>query len=300
MCCEQLMKISKSINDPVERIHQFRGKVVRGNVVWGDALRYLQSLAPECASIVFLDPPFNLGKKYSDRPPRMDRMHDSLYQYWMNEVLLQGVRVLKPGGTLYLYHLPRWAIRFAGILEQVLEFKHWIAISMKNGFVRGDRLYPAHYALLMYTKGKATTFRRPKLRPQKCRSCGENVKDYGGYRCIIEEKGLNLSDVWDDVSPVRHQKYKNRTANELPPVLFERMFEISATAGELYVDPFAGSGNGVVEAVKHRMRVSCCDILESNCRLIAERLLRMTRKGSGLEKLHSFPCFQTLNAPEQK
>lgn len=269
---------SKSINDQIETIHHFRGQVVQGYVVWGEALRYLQSLAPACASLVFLDPPFNLGKKYSDRPPRMDRIHTSLYQYWMNEVLLQAVRVLKPGGTLYLYHIPRWAVKFAALLDPILDFKHWIAISMKNGFVRGDRLYPAHYALLMFTKGKPKNFRRPKLRPQRCRSCGEYVKDYGGYQGIIEEKGINLSDIWDDVSPVRHQKHKNRAANELPLTVFTRIFEISAGAGELYVDPFAGSGNGVVEAVKHQMRISCCDILKNNCTLIHERLLKLTGK----------------------
>ncbi len=54
------------------------------------------------------------------------------------------------------------------LLEQHLDFRHWIAISMKNGFVRGDHLYPAHYALLYYTKGKPESFNRPKVPKPIC------------------------------------------------------------------------------------------------------------------------------------
>ena len=69
----------------------------------------------------------------------------------MKQVIDRSAEVLKDGGALYLYHIPKWAIRLAPFLEHALDFRHWIAISMKNGFVRGNHLYPAHYALLYYT-----------------------------------------------------------------------------------------------------------------------------------------------------
>src|SRR5260370_11709337 len=143
---------------------------------------------------------------------------------------------------------------------------------MKNGFVRGKRLYPAHYALIMLTKGIPTVLNRPKTLPAECRHCGKYIKDYGGYRSIIEEKGINLSDFWDDVSPVRHAQRKNRVANELPQIIFDRVMQISSEPGSLYVDPFAGSGGGVVAAVKAGMPFAACDIVASNCRLIVKRL----------------------------
>ncbi len=36
----------------------------RGEIVHGDALHFMESLRDSCADIVFLDPPFNLGKRY--------------------------------------------------------------------------------------------------------------------------------------------------------------------------------------------------------------------------------------------
>ena len=146
---------------------------------------------------------------------------------------------------------------------------------MKNGFVRGQSLYPAHYALLYFTKGAPISFQRPKLAPSNCRHCGKTIKDYGGYWPIIQQRGINLSDFWEDLSPVRHRNRKYRIANELPELLFDRVIEISGAQGMLYVDPFAGAGSGVVGAVKAGLRFDCCDLVEANCSIIAERLNRM-------------------------
>ena len=173
---------------------------------------------------------------------------------------------------MYLYHVPLWAMRFGALLDPLLDFRHWIAISMKNGFVRGSRLYPAHYALLMFTKGRPSVFRVPKWPLEECRHCGEFVKDYGGYLSLVEKRGVNLSDVWDDLSPVRHATTKNRAANELPRILYRRIIEISGRKGELYVEPFAGSGTGVLSAVDAGMKFAACDLLSANFKLIQNRL----------------------------
>jgi len=130
----------------------------------------------------------------------------------MKKLIRDMVRVLKPGGAFFLYHLPYWASRLSQELLAQLQFRHWIAIAMKNGFVRGKNLYPAHYALLYYTKGAPARFTRPRLEPQLCRHCRGLVKDYGGYTGIIQSKGINLSDFWDDLSPVRHKNRKLRKA----------------------------------------------------------------------------------------
>ena len=163
-------------------------------------------------------------------------------------------------------------MRFGGYLDQSLELRHWISLSMKNGFARGKKLYPAHYSLLYFSKGFPKNFKRPKIDPQKCRKCGEYIKDYGGYKSIIDEKGINLSDFWEDTSPLRHISRKHRNSNELPKLIFDRVLSISGAPNEFYIDPFAGSGSGVIGAAELKMKFLCCDLLESNCSIIANRL----------------------------
>jgi len=244
----------------------------RGRLYHGDALNLLESLADGSARIVFLDPPFNLGKKYNSKKRKQDRQPEAEYQAWMERILKEAIRVLAPGGALYLYHIPIWAMRLGSVIERDLVLRHWIAISMKNGFVRGKRLYPAHYSLLYFTKGLPKAFRRPKVKPVVCRYCKKTVKDYGGYRAIIEKKGINLSDFWDDVSPVRHASTKLRKQNQLPLIVTNRVFHISGVRGGLAVDPFAGSGSALVSAATHGMRFAACDAVKDNCRVIEKRL----------------------------
>lgn len=106
------------------------------------------------------------------------------------------------------------------------------------------------------------------------------MKDYGGYKPIILRKGINLSDFWDDLSPVRHANRKHRSANELPELLFHRVLTMVGSKGSLYVDPFGGSGSGVVAAARRGMRFVACDIVRANCRLMKSRL-------AGLARAHS-------------
>lgn len=242
-----------------------------GDIVRCDALQMLNSLSNESAEIVFLDPPFNLGKVYGRRGPHGDRLDEDYYFRYLTEVLDRSIAVLKAGGALYVYHLPKWAVRIGGYLHRRLTFRHWIAISMKSGFARGRSLYPAHYGLLYYTKGEPRNFRRPKTDPMRCRHCGRYAKDYGGYTDFIR-KGINLSDVWDDLSPVRHKKHKSHKSNELPFDIPERVISMSGRRGGLFVDPFAGSGTSLIAAIERGMNFVACDREREKWLLIRRRL----------------------------
>ena len=245
----------------------------QGHLICCDALDLLKSLKEECADIVFLDPPFNLGKKYGSTEKRFDKIPESEYETFIQDILKTSIDVLKTGGSLFLYHLPEWALKFGAFLQGRIFFRHWIAVSMKNSFVRGNYLYPAHYALLYFTKGEPDIFVRPKIPALKCRNCGEYTKDYGGYKRFIES-GINLSDVWDDLSPVRHAKYKKRPSNELPVELISRVVQISGRKGGLLVDPFVGSGTSIISAVDGGMRFVACDREEIYCQIAEDRLKR--------------------------
>ncbi len=277
-----LPRVFRDLELPTERHWQCRVNGTAGAVIRADVLEILGATRDRVADIVFLDPPFNLGKKYSKSDPKLDRRPADEYRSWLFSVLDESARILKPGGALFLYHLPVWAMRCGSYMEGLgLSLHQWIAVSMKNSFVRGPHLYPAHYALLMFTRGKPGHFNRPKLSATRCRHCDDYVKDYGGYLKIIEQKGLNLSDVWDDLSPVRHANRKNRRGNELPVKLFERVIHISGVRGGLYVDPFAGSGTGALCAASAGMRFLVSDLVESSCAVTRQRLGKMILEEGG-------------------
>lgn len=209
----------------------------------GDCMSILPHMTADAVDTVFADPPFNLNKLYGTKTK--DNLPEAEYLKWCRAWIDQCVRILKPGGALFLYNIPRWNIMLgAYLMEQGMTFRHDIAIDMKNGLPIRNKLYPSHYSLLYFTKGKPKTFRKIRTPIDLCRHCGGEIKDYGGHRNAMHPDGVNLKDVWTDIPPVRHWKFKSkeRPANALSTKLLDRVVEISTLPGDLVFDPFGGSG----------------------------------------------------------
>jgi site-specific DNA-methyltransferase (adenine-specific) len=246
-----------------------------GAVYNTDCFNLFSALKDESIDSVFADPPFNLGKDYGNGAERDDL---DTYEYldWCSKWIAESVRVVKNGGAIFVYNLPQWAFHLAANLEsRGMLFRHWIAVSMKGTFPRGRKLYPAHYALLYFTKGVPRTFNRVRLPIPKCRHCAKDIKDYGGHRKFLNPLGLNLTDFWDDTAPARHKKYKARWhMNELKPVIPGRCIEMSTNPGDVVLDPFAGGGSTFEAAQGLNRRWIGSEIV--GCDLIRERFSRNT------------------------
>ncbi len=242
-----------------------------GHLFRSDCLQVLPLVRAASIDTVFADPPFNLGKDYGKRID--DRRSESDYIDWCKAWLSHCVRVLRPGGSLFVYNLPKWNILLGAFLAQEqMEFRHWISIEMSACLPIPGRLHPSHYGLLYFTKGKPTTFRRIRTPIAKCRHCGGEIKDYGGHRAAMNPKGVTLKDVWSDIPPVRHWKFKSksRRANALSTKILERVIEMSTVPGDVVLDPFGGSGTTFV--VCERKRRYWIGVEIGSCAQIVERL----------------------------
>jgi site-specific DNA-methyltransferase (adenine-specific) len=243
-----------------------------GALYSADCLEVLPFLNDATVDTVFADPPFNLGKTYGAKVD--DNRPQDEYIAWCEKWISECVRVLKPGGSFFLYNIPRWNILLGAYLTELgLTFRHWIAVSIKFGLPIPGRLYPCHYSLLYYCKGdKPKTFRNIRTPIKTCRHCGGEIRDYGGHRHAMNPKGVNLTDVWDDIPPVRHWKFKSkkRKANQLSTKLLTRVVELSTRKGDVVLDPFGGSGT-TFDVCERRERHWIGMELE-NCDVIIERL----------------------------
>jgi len=225
-----------------------------GSLYATDCMKLLPLIKDEVVDTVFADPPFNLGKEYGKNTD--DNLPDTHYVQWCRTWLAECIRILKPGAALFVYNLPKWNVLLGAFLAaQGLQFRHWIAIEISASLPIPSRLHPSHYSLLYYTKGKPRTFHRIRTPILTCRHCGGEIKDYGGHRDAMNPKGVTLKDVWSDIPPVRHWKFKskNRRANALSTKILDRVVEMSTDPGDLVIDPFGGSGTTyVVCESKHR------------------------------------------------
>lgn len=218
-------------------------KSALGSLYQGDCLEVLRTIENSSVDTVFADPPFNLNKMYGQSAD--DNLTESAYLAWCSHWIAECSRILKKGGSFFLYNLPKWNFHLALMMQsEGLDFRHWIAVEQKNCLPIQGRLYPAHYSLLYFTKGRPNTFNKIRTPIETCRHCDGEIRDYGGHRKAMHPNGVNLKDVWTDIPPVRHKKFKpsGRTENALSTKLLDRVIQMSTMPGDLVFDPFGGSG----------------------------------------------------------
>jgi site-specific DNA-methyltransferase (adenine-specific) len=235
---------------PVNHVNTECNKVFTtscGTMYQGDCMSLMQTILSESIDLIFADPPFNLNKIYESGIN--DLRDEKEYLAWTERWVLQCVNLLKEGGSFFIWNLPKWNSYIASLLNQYLTFRHWIAVDIKFSLPIKGKLYPSHYSLLYYVKGeKPKTFNEQRIPLENCRHCGGDIRDYGGYKDKLNPNGINLTDVWYDIPPVRHSKYKNRNSNELSLKLLERVVSMASNEGDLVFDPFGGSGTTYIVA----------------------------------------------------
>ena len=200
-------------------------------LITGNAITKLKLLNDDSVDLIIADPPYNLGKDYIDTN---DKLPFKEYMQFTREWLNESIRVLKDGGTIYVF----MGMRLISYLFQLLDnddrmnFLSWITWHYTQGVGKKKGWSSRHDDILMFTKGKNYTFNLDAIRiPQKY------------YRSINNMRGANPGNVWE-FSHI-HYSQKNRASQhptQKPEGVIERMVLASSNVGDTVLDPFSGSG----------------------------------------------------------
>ena len=98
----------------------------KGILYEGDCLQILPHIKSETVDTVFADPPFNLKKNYGGLVN--DNLTPKKYLSWCRQWIHQCARVLKKGGSFFIYNIPKWNV----ILESYLILKIIVVLKMEN------------------------------------------------------------------------------------------------------------------------------------------------------------------------
>ena len=144
-------------------------------ILLGDCLDLFKEIPDNSVDVSFVDPPFNLNKKYKTYE---DNLTNKKYIQWCEQWLVEMVRVTR--GSLFIHNIHKWMTQYTSLLNQKMEFKHWIAWYAPTSPM-GSSLQPAHYGILYYAKHNAKFYeiRHPNKR---CKTCSHLLRDYGGKK----------------------------------------------------------------------------------------------------------------------
>jgi site-specific DNA-methyltransferase (adenine-specific) len=211
----------------------------------GDCLDLLKQIPDNSVDMTFADPPFNLKKGYKSYK---DSLALQEYLEWCEAWILEMVRVTKPTGSIFVHNIPKWLTYYAGFLNKVADFKHWISWDAPTAPM-GKTLQPNHYGILFYAKNiKELKFYEVRYPHKRDRKTNFLSKDYGGKKAGLHPFGSLLSDVWTDIHRVKHNKYRDEHPCQLPIHLLERIILMSTDENDIVLDPFSGTGTTALAA----------------------------------------------------
>ncbi len=269
-----------------------------------DAVEFMRKLPDNCIDLVFADPPYNLAKDYTGYT---DRQIDDDYLRWCETWLAEYARILKPGGSLFVLNLPKWAIHHARFLSRWLYFQRWIvwdALSEPRG-----KLMPAHYALLYFTKGPtAATFNYRWFETPPTDWNGFVLSPDAPIYCLRQsclrarkaagdDRKVPLSDIWFDIHRIKHKRDRDAHPCQLPDKLMERIIQLSTNEGDVVLDCFGGAGTTAVIAKRLNRRFVLTEI-DQNYVDMTNRKLKQLEKFGELKKTPTRKARPTVTKKE--
>lgn len=263
-------------------------------VLHGDNLAAMRQLSDESFQLIYMDPPFNTGRRQERHTMRNVRSEggsrvgfggqsyetvkgtlygydDSFEDYWefLEPRLVEAHRLLRDSGTLYL-HLDYREAHYAKVALDALFgrecFLNEIIWAYDYGAKSTKRWPTKHDTILVYVKNPATYYfdsgavdREPYMAP-------------GLVTPEKVERGKLPTDVWwhTIVSPTGNEK--TGYATQKPLGILRRIIQASSAEGDSVLDPFAGSGTTGAAAIELGREAVLIDQSDDAIGIIESRL----------------------------
>ena len=199
----------------------------------GDCLDKLKELEDNSIDHIISDWPF-FGVVKEDWDNQWENLNE--YLEWGRKIIIEYKRVVKDAGNIVIFTGRQYNRHISQILDEYFTEKRIIIWSRKRAFntSRGNALSSGYEPISYYVNGDKGTFNPIKIKPKT------NRKEY--TEGILKD-GINLSDVWDDISALPHNsKEKLNHPTQKPYKLIERLVLMLSNEDDTILDNFAGSG----------------------------------------------------------
>lgn len=222
-------------------------------VFQGDNLEILKSLSSECVDLIYIDPPFNTGRKQLRNRFHTDsrgvKICDESYGYddtypdfiegFLTPRMKEAYRILKPTGSLF-FHIDYREVHYCKVMLDSIfgreSFMNEIIWAYDYG-ARTKKKWPAkHDNILWYAKNPNDyTFNYDAM----------DRIPYMAPGLVGEEKaskGKTPTDVWWHTIVSPNGKEKTGYATQKPLGIIDRIIKVHTNEGDVVCDFFCGSG----------------------------------------------------------
>lgn len=250
------------------------GEGLKASVICGDAFDILTTLPEKSFDLLFADPPYNLTKKFGKE--EFKRSSSDEYEDWLDSWVKLCVPLLRKTASVYICGDWRSTAAIQRIGSKYFKLQNRITWEREKG--RGAKRNWKNTAedIWFYTVSDEFTFnldavkqRRRVMAPYKQNGQPKdwNETTDGNFR------DTHPSNIWTDVTvPFWSMAENTDHPTQKPEKLLAKIVLASTNAGDLILDPFAGSGTTAVVAKKLGRDFLAIESDEQYCLLAAKRL----------------------------
>lgn len=271
-----------------------------GRIFHGDALEVLQQISDESVDLLFVDPPYNIGKNFAGRKDKWKTDKD--YLDWCYKWIDLCIKKVKPNGSIYLMTSTQFMPYFDLYVRDKLTILSRIVWSYDSSGVQAKSYFGSMYEPILFcVKNKNSyTFNSDEILVEAKTGSKRKLIDYRKNPPQPYKTEKVPGNVWA-FTRVRYrmEEYENHPAQK-PIALLERVIKASSNPGDTVLDPFCGTFTTCFVAQKLNRRFIGIEIQEEYLKIGLRRLGIATEyKGEILEREkktyeHKVPKEQTI------
>jgi len=263
---------------PPNRVHNESSMAILG-----DSMSILKKLKDESVTLIFADPPYNIGKEFEETI-----ISKKAYLQWTYQWIEECMRVIKPEGTFYCMA----ATQFMPYIDSYIDSKYLVRARIvwtyDSSGVQAKRYFGSMYEpILMIVKDeKAYKFNTDEVMVEAKTGAVRKLIDYRKTPPQPYQPTKVLGNVWN-IPRVRFkmEEYENHPTQK-PEKLLEIMIKASSDEGDLILDPFAGSFTTCAVAQKMNRSSIGIELQEEYFKIGLRRLaLASSWNGHSLDKV---------------
>jgi site-specific DNA-methyltransferase (adenine-specific) len=246
----------------------------RDHLICGDAFTVLKQLPQNEFDLLFADPPYNLNRSFGSKT--FKKISDDDYEDWLDSWLRLCTPLLKKTASVYICGDWRSSSAIQRVGRRYFKLQNRITWEREKG--RGAKKNWKNSAedIWYFTVSDEFTFNLDAVKQR--RRVIAPYRDNGEPKDWTESVDGNFRDshpsnIWTDISvPFWSMPENTDHPTQKPEKLLAKIILASTNAGDMIIDPFAGTGTTAVTAKKLDRNFVAVEADEDYCLLALKRL----------------------------
>lgn len=248
-------------------------KIKNCHLYQGDCIEILSKIPDKSVNLVFADPPYNIGKRFSNFVDRWES--EEQYYLWCFDWLDLCIAKLVDNGSLYLMSSTQAMPVLDLFLRDKLTVLSRIVWSYDSSGVQAKKYYGSLYEPILFcVKNKSDyAFNWQDILIKAKTGADRKLIDYRKSVPTVYGDKKVPGNVWSDISRVRFKMSEYcEHPTQKPEALLERIILASSNKGDTVLDPFCGSGTTCVVAQRLGRKSIGIELQKEYYRLCVNRL----------------------------